>query len=415
MYRPSVTQVTKQLFNLGKNMATATKATQPRSVNRGANPFAAIVKQQNAALTPNPAQHNVYETLKVRGDRVFADPRIQQALNELKARLGGKTYNQTHFGELVLVLLGDVDLNIDIQRDEDIPHIAETIIPKYDPRIALPVMCTRLANGRYSAWEGQQTSLTFYVLYKAGIIDDKTLIQVKAFDETLAVPGSDLLGEAVGNSGFRVINGGGRKGVDAYHVFRSRVNGVRLYNSKYREDTQAEEIQIILEQNNMFPAKTSAAARNQATPGMVTYIHGLNLVAGHDTEDKLFAASKKDLEWALQWHNKYYPNEKGVDGGFILAFGRLAAAARQSKPAIKLNAATEADLYKLFRNNYGSPKGFHKDCKDRLKQFQIDNDLAESWSDSCLTPILVMDYINWSGNAGCALPQVHGMTTYAGI
>jgi len=26
---------------------------------------------------------------------------------------------------------------------------------------------------------------------------------------------------------------------------------------------------------------------------------------------------------------------------------------------------------------------------------------------------LVMDYINWGGK--CALPQVHGMTTYAGI
>jgi hypothetical protein len=183
----------------------------------------------------------------------------------------------------------------------------------------------------------------------------------------------------------------------------------------FREDTQAEEIQVIMEQNNMFPAKTSAAARNQATPGMVTYIPGLNLIAGHDTDQKLFDITKKDLEWALKWHDKYYSNEKGVDGGFILAFGRLSSQARDSKPAIKLDANTEADLYKLFRAKYGSPKGFHKECKDRLKQFQISNNLAESWSDNCLTPILVMDYINWSGNAGCSLPQVHGMTTYAGI
>jgi hypothetical protein len=392
-----------------------TTETQPRSVNRGANPFAAIVKQQNAALTPNPSQHTVYESLQVRGDRVFADPRIQQALNDVRHRLDGKTYNQSHFGDLVLAAYSDVDMNIDIQRDEDIVHIAEQILPKYDPRISMVVMCTRLANGRYSAWEGQQTSLTFYVLYRAGIINANTLIQVKSFDENLVVPGTALQGEAVGNLGFRIINGGGRKGVDAYHVFRSRVNGVRLYCSEFREDTQAEEIQVVLEQNNMFPAKTSAAARNQATPGMVTYIHGLNLIAGHDTEPKLFAASKKDLEWALKWHDKYYSNEKGVDGGFILAFGRLAAAARLSKPAIKLDAATEADLYKLFRIKYGSPKGFHKDCKDRLREFQIDNNLAESWSDNCLTPILVMDYVNWAGNAGCGLPQVHGMTTYAGI
>lgn len=391
-----------------------TTSTITRTVNRGANPFAAIVKQQNIALTLNPAtSHTVYESLQVRGDRVYKHPAVQQALKDLKKRLGGQTYNQSHFGKVVLVRYGDTDMNIDIQRDEDAVHIAEQIIPKYDPRIAMPVMCTRLKNGRYSAWEGQQTSLTFYVLHKAGIIDDNTLIQVKAFDEDLDVPGTTLKGEAVGNLGFRIINGGGRKGVDAYHVHRSRVNGVRLYGSIFREDTQSEEIQCILEDNNMFPAKTSAAARNQATPGMVTYIHGLNLIANHDTDAKVFDVCKKDLEWALKWHDKYYASEKGVDGGFILAFGRLAAAARSSKPAIKLDATTDADLYNLFRAKYGSPKGFHKDCKDRLKKFQTANNLAESWSDSCLTPILVMDYINWGGK--CALPQVHGMTTYAGI
>ena len=123
----------------------------------------------------------------------------------------------------------------------------------------MTVMCTRLKNGRYSAWEGQQTSLTFYVLQKAGLIDADTLIQVKAFDEDLDVPGTTLKGEAVGNLGFRIINGGGRKGVDAYHVHRSRVSGVRIYNSVFREDLQSNEIQGILEANNMFPAKTSAA------------------------------------------------------------------------------------------------------------------------------------------------------------
>lgn len=393
-------------------LPVSTPTTTTRTVNRGANPFAAMVRQKNAALTPA-ANNNVYESLTIRGNRVYQHTAIQKAILDLKARLGGKTYNQSHFGELVLAAYSEIDMNIDIQRDEDIIHIAEEIIPRYDPRIAMTVMCTRLANGRYSAWEGQQTSLTFYVLYKAGIIDENTLIQVKAFDENLVVPGTTLQGEAVGNLGFRIINGGGRKGVDAYHVHRSRVNGVRLYNSTFREDVQSEEIQQILERNNMFPAKTSAAARNQATPGMVTYIHGLNLIAAHDTDPKIFNLAKKDLEWALAWHDKYYPNEKGVDGGFILAFGRLAAAARLSKPAINLDQAVEEDLYNLFRAKYASPKGFHRDCKERLKSFQKRNNLAESWSDNCLTPILVMDYVNWGGR--CALPQVHGMTTYAGI
>jgi hypothetical protein len=130
---------------------------------------------------------------------------------------------------------------------------------------------------------------------------------------------------------------------------------------------------------------------------------------------KLFNKSLADLDWALAWHDKYYPAEKGVDGGFILAFGRLAHAARTAKMPVKLDATVEADLYKLFQTQYGSPKSFHKDCKQRLQDFQDDNDLVRSWSDSCLTPLLVMDYYNPSKFAGkLNLPQVPDMNKYSG-
>jgi hypothetical protein len=141
----------------------------------------------------------------------------------------------------------------------------------------------------------------------------------------------------------------------------------------------------------------------------------LNTIAGHGTDMKVFNLAKQDLDWALDWHNKYYPAEKGVDGGFILAFGRLHHAARTAKVPVKLDAAVEADLYRLFQSNYGSPKSFHKDCKQRLEAFQDDNDLVRSWSDSCLTPILVMDYYNPAKFAGkLNLPQVPDMKKYAG-
>jgi hypothetical protein len=190
---------------------------------------------------------------------------------------------------------------------------------------------------------------------------------------------------------------------------------VRLYDSEFEEDIQSEAIQQVMEKNNMFPAKSSDARGQLATPGMVTYIHGLNTVAAHGTEMKVFDLAKQDLDWALAWHNKYYPAEKGVDGGFILAFGRLAHTARTAKVPVKLDAAIEADLYRLFQSKYGSPKSFHKDCKQRLQDFQDDNDLVRSWSDSCLTPILVMDYYNPNGFAGkLNLPQVPDMKKYAG-
>ena len=388
-------------------------ATQPRTVNRGANPFAPMVIQQNVNLTPT-GQSNIYEPLTTRGARAHTNDHVQQSLAGLKERLAGKKYKQEHFGELAMVPISLLDINIEIQRDEDAEHQAN-ILEKFDPRIYMPVMCTKLNNGRYSAWEGQQTSCVLYHLHQAGLIDDDFLVQVKYFDEDLEVPGSDLKGEAVGNYAFRQINGGGRKGIDAYHLHRSRVNGVRLYNSKFDEDVQSETIQCVLEKNNMFPDKAANARGQLATPGMVTYIHGLNTIAGHGTSMDTFNQQIKDLDWALSWHNKYYPAEKGVDGGFILAFGRLAYHARNSKKPVKLDTAVEADLYTLFKNHYGSPKGFHKDCKQRLEEFQDANDLVRSWSDSCLTPMLVMDYYNPKKHAGkLTLPVVPDMKKYAG-
>jgi hypothetical protein len=383
-----------------------------RTIVRGANPFAPIAAQQNQQLTPNTTAQ-IYEALRVRGNRAHNNANVQSAIARLKARLNGQTYQQEHSGQLALARFTLLDLNIEIQRDEDAEHHAK-IIDNFDPRIYMPVMCTKLKNGRYSAWEGQQTSCVLYHLWKAGIIDEDFQVQIKYFDEDLVIPGSSLTGEAVANYGFRQINGGMRKPIDAFHLHRSRVNGVRLYGSQLTEDIQSEAIQQVLERNHMFPAKSSDARGQNAKPGMVTYIHGLNLIAGHGTAMNAFNQSITDLDWALKWHDTYYPGEKGVDGGFILAFGRLAHAARTNPGGpVLLDHNTEADLCRLFKSKYGSPKGFHNDCKQRLTAWQTLNGLPTTWSDNALTPLLVMDYLRFS--TACKMPQVPGMVIYAGI
>ena len=387
--------------------------TQLRTVNRGANPFAPIVKQQNQALTP---RNGVYEKLEDRVDVLKNDfistKWIDAAIDVLKTRLQDKKFKQEHFGRLELVPMNLIDINVDIQRDLEGSHIAKNIIARFDPRIVQPVNVTYIkSTGRYSCWDGQQSSASMKIIYDAGLIDGDFKIQCKVFDDDLEVPGSALKGEAVGNYGFRTLNGSGREPIDAFFMHRSRVNGVRNYSSDFWEDLQSEEIQTILEKNNMYPAKASDAAGTKAKPGMVTYITGLNGIAGHGTNWDLFDITKGDLDRALAWHDRYYSSEKGVDGGFILAFGRLYAEARDQK--ITIDQDTEDDLYKLFQSKYGSPKGYHADCKQRLKAFQKKNNLKESWSDSCLSPLLVTDYINWGGQ--CALPAVQNMVTYAGV
>lgn len=386
-----------------------------RTIDRGANPFAPIAKQRNQALTT--PRNGVYERLEDRVATMLSDPEVEEIINNavanLRERLAGKTYQQHHFGRLQLVPLVLLDINIDIQRDLMPKHIAEDIILNFDPRIMQPVNVTYIkSTGRYSAWDGQQSSASLKILLDAGLIDPSVEIQCKVVDDDLAVPGSTLVGEAYGNSGFRLLNTS-REPIDPFWMHRSRVSGVRNYGSNLREDLQAEEIQQIYEKNHMFPAKASDAQGQKAKPGMVTYISGCNSIAGHDTEWDNFNATKMDLERVLCWHDTYFAGEKGVDGGFILAFGRLYAEAREQ--GIEITKDAEDDLFRLFQCKYGTPGGFHRACKDRLKKFQERNKLKTSWSDSCLTPILVMDYLKWDQSENHRMPEVNHMTTYAGI
>ena len=145
-----------------------------RTIDRGANPFAPIAKQRNQALTT--PRNGVYERLEDRVSTMMSDPateaQINEAVDALQQRLAGQVYKQHHFGRLQLVPLTLLDINIDIQRDLLPKHIAEDIIINFDPRIMQPVNVTYIKEtGRYSAWDGQQSSATLKILLDAGLID----------------------------------------------------------------------------------------------------------------------------------------------------------------------------------------------------------------------------------------------------
>ena len=392
------------------NSPVALQPAGTRTINRGVNPFAPLVKLKNKALTTK--GKSVYERILDRIKPAVKDSKVTQAINDLKARLAGGVYTEQHFGILEWLDESLIDCNIDIQRLLEQDHVADDIIRLFDPRILQPINVIFIkATGRYSAWEGQQSASAFAIMKHFGLIAPGTRLQCKVVADDLVVPGSTLYGEAVGNYGFRCINFKGRKTPDLFYLLRSMINGVRLYGSTLREDTQAEEIQQILERNNMFPAPGIDARGQQATPGMVTYISGIMGIAGHDTDTVHFDVTKTDLDWALKWHDTYFNAEKGVDGGFVLAFGRLHAEARDA--GIVFDKVTEDDFAQHMKAHYGSPKGFHQECKNRLGAFHDRTGQKRSWSDSCLTPLFVADYINAGG--ACNVPQVKGMVTYAGV
>jgi hypothetical protein len=381
----------------------------PKTINRGVNPFAPIAKIQNQNLSNS--TKSKYVDMPTRIAPLVKSQKILDSIANLKNRLKNNVYTQIHFGRLMEIDCSLIDFNVDIQRLVEEAHIAVNIIEKFDPRIMQPLNVIFIKEtGRYSSWEGQQSGCAFALMQHFGLIAPGTKIQCKVVDDDLTVPGSKDKGEAVGNYGFRQLGGSGRKPIGAFYVHRSRVNGVRLYGSTQLEDVQSEAIQKVLESHNMYPSASVQGQKKK--PGMITYISGLNNIAHHGTQDpKTFKKGLADLEWALKWHDTYFPYEDGVDGGHILAFGRLSAEARAN--GVDLTPALEQDLYEHYQKWYSSPAGFHRDCKERLKKFQKKNKLKDSWSDSCLTPILVMDYINRGGAQN--VPQVAGMVIYAGI
>lgn len=380
-----------------------------RTVNRGKNPYAPITAIQNQLLSPE-ADQDKYVGMQDRISPLVKNSKILDAVQSLKKRLNGSVYMQHHFGRLEEIVVDLIDFNIEIQRFPDEPHIAG-IVELFDSRIMQPLnVIYNKETGRYSSWEGQQSGCAFAILVHFGLIAPGTKVQCKIVDNDLVIPGSTLTGEAVGNYGFRRLGGNGRKAIGQYWTHRSRVNGVRLYGSTLREDIQSEKIQAVLEKNNMYPAPSVQGQRKQ--PGMITYIAGINNIAGHGTQkNKDFDNGLDDLNWALAWHDNYFPTTAGVDGGFILAFGRLAAEARDTR--FTITPALEADLFQHVLNNYGTPKAFHDDCKSRLTVWQKSQQLKVSWSDSCLTPILILDYKARGGKL--AVPKVNGMVTYVGI
>jgi hypothetical protein len=395
-------------------MTLITENTRADLSARKMNPFG-VSNAKREQLLQAQRNKNLYQNLTERAAPTLAPPvqdQVKSAIGKLLARTENKKFKSEHFGRIEYIELGELDINVDNQRDVDWDHVAH-IIETFDPRAVQVVNTIKLPNGRYSVPEGQHTAIVLYILFTMGIIGKDFVVQCKVVDALATVPGSDLTGEAFGNYLFRLINYKGRKAVEPYFMHKSRVSGVRNYNSKLVEDIHAERIQTVVEKNNMFTRPAIEARGQGALPGMVTYITGLNKVAGLETDE--FDASINDLDFALELHNKHFAYEKGVDGGFILAFGRYAALARRSK--IDITHDWREALVRFFKETYASPKKFHNTCKTRLEKFNKAHDLPGGWSDNCLLSVLILDFYNWCEANGESYPVLDdkNINKYNGI
>ena len=398
-------------ITLNRNIKMSIEKLEARA---STNPFA--VKIAKSELTTN--SKDVYENLVKRTTVAFNPNRKERramasALKSLRKRMGKDTvFESEHFGYVEMVRLGDMVINIDNQRDVDWDHVAY-ILENFDPRIVQVVNTIKLNNDLYSVPEGQHTVVALYILMKEGFIPADTLIACKVIPADLMVPGSPVKGEGFGNLLFRIINYKGRKTPDPYFMLRSRVNGVRLYESELQEDIHAEKIMTTVEDNGMYCRPAIEARGQGAQPNMITYIIGLNSISEFDTDQ--FDLAIEDLNWALGCHAEKFNRQKGVDGGFILAFGRYAKLARKTK--VNISTTHRAALLDFIQKTYGSPAKFHKECKKRLKNFQRKYDLKESWQDASLLSVMIMDFDKYCTQKGESYPILNdqNLNKYKGL
>ena len=382
-----------------------------KTVKKDGNPYAPAIKIRNRQLTCSDDER--YISVDDRVEPLLKNPDLLKAVDELKKRNNGEQYIQEHSGRLEYIPISKIVIDQNIQRSLEDEHIIKNIIPRFDLRYVQPINVVHLKDkDLYSCWDGQQTISTIRILIDLGVIESDYQVACKVVDDDLEVPGTTQIGEAVGNTGFTILNGKGKKQPDRFWLYRSGVVGVREYNSTLREDLQHERIQQVLEKNDVWPVPPVMMQGRQGEPGMVSHITSVESIAGFDTDK--FDESLPDLDRTLHWHTCYFP-DRPVDGGEVYALGRLYKAARKAN--IVITKKCEDLIAEMIKEYYYHPRGFHVESKDRIHAWQDKQGIARSWADKCLTPYLVLDlqeYCNEHNIKHPLLPVVDYLNIYAG-
>lgn len=327
---------------------------------------------------------------------------IENGIEKLSDRLAGQKYTPEHFGRVAMIPLDKVYSNIDIQRIVEQSHIGKNILPIFDPRITQPINVVyypvgaphpitgeKITEEMYTAWDGQQTSSTVEALIMYGMVEvpgEGFMIKANIIDYDLAVPGSNITGEAVANFGFRTINGTkAKKPVDPYYVMRSEYNGVRLYGSTLREDVHSHAMWTTLENHKMLPAPTTGTEKK--LPGHIAHVSGMKSMASHDTDNFDIATFGKVVEFL----STYFSRDNGINSSFYMAIAELFQDIKDQE----VIGFKEAQFAQFIKDKYSNGDGFSAYAKRRLHVLQDKMGTKRSWTDACSVPYLIADYVKY--------------------
>ena len=378
-----------------------------RTIKTKRNAFRYNADIENQSLLQEPTYYDVagnIDRCDIKNSEV-----IKEAVDELKIKLNGQSFNQEHFGILEYVPLKLFVFNNQIQRDL-LEKQNGKVIRGFDPRAVETVQCFLHEggpnDGKFNCYEGSQRIAVLMRLVWEGIIDEDFMVPTQYFKESLIVPGSNLVGEAAANRLFTICNTG-KEPISTFFMYRNRVANVRHYDSEDLIDVRHHRVQEVLEKHSLWPSNKRSGARK---PGEVTHLASILETAKVDegNSNDAFEKGLANLDWTCKMTHEHFPTDE-VDGSFTLALGRFADACEKSK--VTITEELEKDIVNLVKEKFGSPKGFYLGTKKKLHAFQIENDLPKAWKDTCLLPRLVLELKYVQGTEE-KLPKVSSTVEY---
>lgn len=207
---------------------------------------------------PSDADSRSYLKYDIKGinNRVekFLTPKKQSKLEQARECLAqrmtfGSKFKPEDMGKLQQVVLGDVGINIIIQRDVDMDHVCN-LISEWDP-IAygivqlLQYMENEEMNYTYTCFDAQHRLLALYFLVIWGKFEgydennwQDYPVNALVFDADAINPVNNMTGEAKAQSGYLTCNGLSLP-QDPYYIFRGHLNNYDRYNGKHIKDKHA--------------------------------------------------------------------------------------------------------------------------------------------------------------------------------
>ena len=250
-----------------------------------------VVRKPNPMATINPLARGQGKTVNLE-DRVI---KLQDnySWNKMIQEWwrAHKKFDLDRLPKVAMVKLGDIVIDVDVQRELDEKHCATKIINTavFDEALLQTLQCIKNPQGQFISIDGQHTASSIAGLISEGLIPGAD--DWRQFEFPVQYIETDNM--AFARRAFSILNGKGKKKQSAYQQLRNSVFIVRIdKDTSDEEDVSLERKVSIAEEHDCYPVEVNSKLGKY--PGTFSNIATFKTL------------NEGELELACWWHNKYF-------------------------------------------------------------------------------------------------------------